>query len=300
MRGGVKLPPWSCHGGERQHPSGQTPPLFREPLPKPVAFLPAEGDPAPDVVGGRRREPVTGLWQPAASPHAAPRHWRWATCKLNKLGLGAGGSPAALAHGHSRSPGREPTARLGPRLGGRRGQRVARRTGRQITAPVSGSRFNYPGRTRLVKCPLCFPAIPPGCQVRRANKSIPLPAGAAAAARMASRRRRLMQAGPACPAPGPCAGENTRETGTSSKRHPYAFVPARLRSSAWYRQGTCRVLPQSLFLLSHSSDQMIFSRPIALGVVQGSDIDLAHICCLNESQILSASRGGLEVPAGCC
>lgn len=40
--------------------------------------------------------------------------------------------------------------------------------------------------------------------------------------------------------------------------------------------------------------------PIVPGVVQDGDIDLVHICCLNESQIQSVSRGGLEVPAGCC
>lgn len=55
-----------------------------------------------------------------------------------------------------------------------------------------------------------------------------------------------------------------------------------------------------MFFPSHSLDQMIFSVPIVPGVVQDIDIDLVHICCLNESQILSASRGGLEVPAGCC
>lgn len=59
------------------------------------------------------------------------------------------------------------------------------------TQPHFLAPFNDPGRPRLVKCPLYFPEIPSGCQVCSANKSIPHCSGAAAAARMASRRRRL-------------------------------------------------------------------------------------------------------------
>ncbi|XP_035191140.1 uncharacterized protein LOC118171833 isoform X2 [Oxyura jamaicensis] len=43
---------------------------------------------------------------------------------------------------------------------------------------------------------------------------------------------------------------------------------------------------------------IFFCRPIVLGVVQEGDIDLVRICCFNESQVLSVSRGALEVPAG--
>lgn len=81
----------------------------------------------------------------------------------------------------------------------------ARRTQPRFLAP-----FNDPGRPRLVKCPLCFPEIPSGCQVCSANKSIPLCSGAAEAARMASRRRRLVHTG-AAPLQSLCTARDPEE-----------------------------------------------------------------------------------------
>lgn len=154
----------------------------------------------------------------------------------------------------------------------------------------------------------------PAAKCAGLTKAFLSPPGPAAAARMASRRRGLMHTRTVCPAPGPCTQPETSEQPLWEEKlplkwrppqkkpplHLYAFTPAHLRLSASYQQNTCRVLPQSVSSLPQLGSDDFFFMPIVPGVVQDGDIDLVHICCLNESQILSVSRGGLEVLAGCC
>lgn len=111
-----------------------------------------------------------------------------------------------------------------------------------------------------------------------------------------------------CPSPRPCTRPETPEQPPGEQkpplgRDPSKNAPAPLHKLTFARHGqntwgSCARARFPGAPLFPGSDQMIFCRPIVLGVVQEGDIDLVRICCFNESQVLSASRGALEVPAG--
>lgn len=108
----------------------------------------------------------------------------------------------------------------------------------------------------------------PAAKCAGLTKAFLSPPGPAAAARMASRRRGLMHTRTVCPAPGPCTQPETSEQPLWEEKLPLKWRPppkntltplhrlisASLPDTSRIPAGSC----PRVFLLSHSSDQMIF------------------------------------------
>lgn len=106
----------------------------------------------------------------------------------------------------------------------------------------------------------------PAAKCAGLTKAFLSPPGPAAAARMASRRRGLMHTRTVCPAPGPCIQPETSEQPLWEEKLPLKWRPPQkkpplhqlistsLPHTSRIPAGSC----PTVFLLSHSSDQMIF------------------------------------------